>query len=584
MITVSKLQTKITIMLVIILAVSIGLNNVIGTYLFKQQYAEALKEHMLVIGGSLKNQWDRIHSSGIPAQEQINFDDLCKELVRKYEELSFVDVVDADGRVLFSSRDIEKNTPLDVPELTQAVHAGMEANIAYHHNGKEYLGAVIPFLDKDLNRREGSVIVIVESNKTSYKLSSLYKYPSLLSLLVFVVSFFLILLALSRWVTRPLRRMVQHMDEAAAGNLNIHAQSTGNDEIGQLGRAFNRMVKQISGLLERTAQTVELEGLYNAELRHRQAGEKLRHAISSVSSTLDEHEVNERILVSLRELIPYSSVTLWISHYDHITAMITRYDDASTGYRDIEYSDQQAREVFGLLQAQKRPVVREENRVTFLHLPILIESRVRGMLIVQNAGTYSEGDVGLAFTYASQVGSYIQNAQLYRQMQRMAATDVLTGIYNRRHFFDQAFRSFQKSVETNSRLGIIMFDVDHFKRVNDHYGHPVGDLVLASVAGRVSSYLLNDESQIFGRYGGEEFVILIKDASEERVSSLAEQIREGIRELSFPTSRGTLYVTASLGIAYRTEQADTLEKVLKAADNALYEAKAGGRNCVAVAT
>ncbi|MCR8636577.1 diguanylate cyclase [Paenibacillus radicis (ex Xue et al. 2023)] len=582
--TYTKLQTKITIMLVIILTVSIGLNNVIGTYLFQKKYFEVLEEQILVIGQSLKSQLDRIHSLGITDRDLVGFDEQSKEILWKYKEISIIYVVNTDGRVLFKSKNQETSSAvLDVPELLDAVKSSREGIVSYTYQDNPYLGAVIPFLDNNETSYEGSVVVVVESNKINHKLSSLYKYPTLLSLLFFVLSFFLIMLALSSWVTNPLKSMVQHMNEAAAGNLRSYANTTARDEIGQLGRVFNRMLKQISGLLMQTAQTVELEGRYNAEFKQRQDGEKLRHALSSVSSTLDEGEVNERILASLRELVPYTSAALWIQHYDTLTAMITRYDESSSGYKDIEYAESQANEMFNLLQQEEQPIVKEMNRVSFLHLPILIESKVRGMIIAQNHSPYIQSEVGLAFTYTSQVGSYIQNAQLYRQMQRLAATDVLTGIHNRRHFFEQAVRIFQQSVDTFSHLGVIMFDVDHFKGVNDQYGHPVGDLVLASVAGRVSTYLLHDESQTFCRYGGEEFVLLINNTSNESVQALAEQIRRGISDLSFPTSHGDLQVTASLGIAYRNEQAETLEKLLKYADNALYKAKASGRNCVAVA-
>jgi diguanylate cyclase (GGDEF)-like protein len=572
------------IMLVIILTVSIGLNNVIGTYLFQKHYSKALEEQILAIGQGLKNQLDRAPSTGIAEKELNEFGEQSKQIIGKYNEISLVYVVSSDGQVLFQSKNQENTLLFDVPQLADAVKSGKEGLNSYIYQGIPYIGAVIPFVDKEQEQFKGSVVVIVESNKINNKLASLYKYPTLLSLLFLILSFFLIMLALSRWVTQPLKRMVLHMNEAGTGNLRSYADTTAHDEIGQLGRAFNRMLQQISELLQQTKMTVELEGRYNAELKQRKAGETLRHALSSVSSTLDEREVNERILTSLRELVPYTRATLWIQ-YDTLTAIMTRWDESSGDRKGLGYSEQQAqaREKYRLLLQQEQPVMEEADSIHFLYLPIPIETSIRGMIAVQNSSSFTQNEVSLAFTYSSQVGSYIQNAQLYRQMQRLAATDVLTGIYNRRYFFEQAIRVFQQSVDKNSHLGIIMFDVDHFKAVNDRYGHPVGDLVLASVAGRVSSYLLNDESQIFGRYGGEEFVILIKETSDEQVRALAERIRSGISELSFPTGHGTLQVTASLGVACRTEQADTLEKLLKSADTALYQAKASGRNSVATA-
>ena len=167
---------------------------------------------------------------------------------------------------------------------------------------------------------------------------------------------------------------------------------------------------------------------------------------------------------------------------------------------------------------------------------------------------------------------------LIERLAALSITDSLTGIHNRRGFMQLAEREVQRSLRTHSGLWCIMLDIDHFKRVNDTYGHAAGDLVLRAVAQCCRVQLR--EIDVLGRYGGEEFVILLADTDATRADAVANRVRQAIEDLSIPTTKGTLRVTASFGTAPVDPQQPDIEDALRNADTALYEAKSAGRNRV----
>lgn len=167
---------------------------------------------------------------------------------------------------------------------------------------------------------------------------------------------------------------------------------------------------------------------------------------------------------------------------------------------------------------------------------------------------------------------------LLNQLERLAFTDSLTGIYNRRHFIDNAQKAFNTYPESNQPLSIIMMDIDFFKRINDTYGHAAGDEVLKSVANAAQSVLRTDD--LLARYGGEEFVIMVFNSAEDLAFKLAERIRQKIRESSFLYQGEEISVTVSLGLATKSAPQQTLEETIDLADKALYRAKRNGRDRV----
>ena len=178
----------------------------------------------------------------------------------------------------------------------------------------------------------------------------------------------------------------------------------------------------------------------------------------------------------------------------------------------------------------------------------------------------------------------------FEREQRLARTDALTGVNNRRYLFELAEREFNVALRYRPPFSMILFDVDYFKQINDTFGHTVGDLVLKKIAQIVGAEIRSVD--VIGRYGGDEFVILLPRTSAQESLPLAERIHTGIAAMDMDTDKGMLKVTISIGIAQTihsaasesgvVSQLDTVESLFLRADQALYAAKQTGRNCTVI--
>jgi diguanylate cyclase (GGDEF)-like protein len=164
------------------------------------------------------------------------------------------------------------------------------------------------------------------------------------------------------------------------------------------------------------------------------------------------------------------------------------------------------------------------------------------------------------------------------EVQRLAITDSLTSLYNRRHFSKVGEDEVQRACRYGRSLSAIMLDIDHFKRLNDTFGHTVGDQILQGVAASCRKTLRGVD--VLGRYGGDEFVILLPENDRAAAVQVAERLRKKIAHIKLNTTKGQAKVTASLGVASVDCDKPSLETLLTQADNALYVAKRRGRNRV----
>ena len=162
------------------------------------------------------------------------------------------------------------------------------------------------------------------------------------------------------------------------------------------------------------------------------------------------------------------------------------------------------------------------------------------------------------------------------EVQRMATIDSLTGVLNRRCLFDLAKREFERSQRYGSVFTLLMLDVDHFKRINDTYGHMVGDEVLKSLTQAIQRSLRQVDQ--FGRYGGEEFVIVLPESPLNIARQVGDRLRIISSQLSIPTKSDPISLTVSIGIAAYDPNDKAVEDIFERADRALYQAKAKGRD------
>ncbi len=213
--------------------------------------------------------------------------------------------------------------------------------------------------------------------------------------------------------------------------------------------------------------------------------------------------------------------------------------------------------------------------------PLCFNSIRIGVLVIATMDIMGQDEMNQIGILARTMSLAMQNAIAHEQIQRLAAIDPLTAVYNRRFGEQRLEEEYYRSIKSGLPMGMIMCDLDYFKKVNDTYGHLAGDKVLVQTARLIKNVLR--EGDVVIRYGGEEFLLLLPGASLENTLEVANKIRRIIEENPATYSEMTIPVTASLGVGACPElvaktAADMLEKV----DKALYASKANGRNQVTV--
>ena len=194
---------------------------------------------------------------------------------------------------------------------------------------------------------------------------------------------------------------------------------------------------------------------------------------------------------------------------------------------------------------------------------------------------YNTGEQTRLELFRQGFGLALNNVLAHDRLQRLAALDPLTGVYNRRFGLGRLHEEFERAVRSSSHLGLLMMDLDHFKNVNDVYGHQMGDRLLKSSATIIRSVLR--EGDILIRYGGEEFLAVLPAASNDDLMLIGERIRRGIEVSALMDREQTVRVTISLGgAAYPNQNVEKEDALLQLADESLYKAKQTGRNQVVI--
>jgi diguanylate cyclase (GGDEF)-like protein len=206
-----------------------------------------------------------------------------------------------------------------------------------------------------------------------------------------------------------------------------------------------------------------------------------------------------------------------------------------------------------------------------------VEQQQLGELKLTRNHRFSDADLQLLETLLCCLIYPLKNATLFHQALKMAYTDPLTQTHNRAAFNDSIKREMSLAARNNKSLSLIFFDIDHFKTINDTYGHDCGDTTLSLGAKWIKESLR--DSDIIFRYGGEEFVILLSDTDANGAELLAERIRASIENHTIAYGMETVKITASLGVSTLREN-DTIESFVQRADKAMYIAKNKGRNQV----
>lgn len=306
-------------------------------------------------------------------------------------------------------------------------------------------------------------------------------------------------------------------------------------------------------------------------------------------------EISALMTPFLTQLFPQSSGAI------HITAASRNRLDIVSAWGAKSFPRQFApQECWGLRRGQIH--VRSEQDVTpccehlveehghgdTICIPLVAQGETLGLLSLSNGPSFAvqkrdHSDTRrLAEMLARQIGLTLSNIRLRESLQDQSIRDPMTRAFNRRHLETVIEKELAKAVRYGRQLSIAMIDIDHFKRYNDTHGHQAGDAALIAVAQHMQS-ALRDSDWLF-RYGGEEFLILFTEAALEDAEMQLDKIREAVSGLSIALDGLALpHVTISCGAAALNDEVQTFEYLLSAADRALYEAKASGRNRVVCA-
>ncbi len=221
---------------------------------------------------------------------------------------------------------------------------------------------------------------------------------------------------------------------------------------------------------------------------------------------------------------------------------------------------------------------------SLLVLPLVVHARALGTLILgsKRKGAFGESVRPTLEVLASHMAVSLANARMLTRLEELATTDGMTGLMNRRTLLDVAAQKLRAARRFSKPLSILICDIDYFKRVNDTYGHDVGDQVIKGFADALRR--VKRDIDVVARIGGEEFVFLCEETTDKGGLQLAERIRAELEAMRFATEQGELQVTASVGVATFPAAGQDWEALFKCADEALYASKRGGRNRVTLWT
>ncbi|HWQ36084.1 MAG TPA: diguanylate cyclase [Blastocatellia bacterium] len=401
---------------------------------------------------------------------------------------------------------------------------------------------------------------------------------------------------LVRRLVDPVNQMMLAAERLMLGDLAPRVEERTGDEIGQLARTFNRMAERIAerekAILARNQELDELHD-FNALLQTSASEEEIHRALLQKVRTL---ELSQAIILNRQN----EDNTLAVA--GSLSPLTTACDDHGFdpgAEADQALQDWQRLPLCRVVRAGREIVVPDvrndllctdcrfrQKRGSSFCMPITAGGRTIGALHLASPKTeyWTTERQRLVKALVDQAAPTINNLRLMKTLEDRTLMDEHTRVYNRRYLDDYLKQQIGLARRQEFPVSVMMLDIDHFKKLNDRYGHEAGDIVLRQFATTIKNSLR--EGEIIARYGGEEFTVVMNGTA-KAAQTLAERLRRAVAALSFPqfAQQGEdVRVTMSIGIAEFPTNGQTVEDVLKSADFALYRAKDSGRNCVKLAS
>ena len=356
------------------------------------------------------------------------------------------------------------------------------------------------------------------------------------------------------------------------------------------GYVFGFMVLGIGSLLL-FARSLKRRQAYVEERNRRRWAEALHQLIQSVTALEDEGAIAGVLLDTLRSFIAHDRALFYVERPGGLTLISSRGGDASEHFYHERWPATHMGVADALRKSEAPRMLTLSEAATleppgqaprhYLCVPLVsATSPFRLLLVGRESKTIQPQGLDIAAAMAKQVSVALDRALLIKDLEKLATTDSLTRLHIRRSFLERAQQEFERSRRYQRPLSVLMLDVDHFKRINDSYGHETGDRVLRVLADACRAGLRQQD--VIGRYGGEEFVAALPETSAVVAQDTAERLRRAVEDLAVNSPQGPVKVTISIGVATLNAGTSSISALINAADRALYEAKQNGRNRVVV--
>lgn len=334
------------------------------------------------------------------------------------------------------------------------------------------------------------------------------------------------------------------------------------DELGESATSFNKLVEKLWEVLQ------------------------MKAVVSSFSEMLNSHlELSELSSETLKQLVINTNAKGGVILIEKSGELLV---EASSGIKNPLELEQNER-ILELYKTPHRQKVEFPNDISIdgvvldfrpkelLIEPIVYKETLIGVVLLVSDSVFTENDLDKLSFFDQSLSLAFRNAITHSQMQKLAAIDSLTGVYNRRFGIIRLKEEYGRAIRSSTPVSLIMFDIDHFKNVNDTYGHLVGDKVLINIS-EIAALALREGDSLL-RYGGEEFLCVLPGANRDDARVVAERIRRMVMDSVVRNFDQEIKVTISLGsVTFPHPEISTSEEFINLADKAMYKAKDNGRN------